>query len=196
MPDILSTAGLRKKLGDIKKHHSRDEAVALIEAVLKEEYARLEPVIKTERESYLGMNVDDAAQQNDIADLRLAAVEAYQPSYVIENFLTDMGVDILPLIPKYEGRFEVSSSEGGEWTLSAVSLKENAMRTLGGHCNVVGDVIVLERLLYDHTYLAAVMKLTDDYRPGTPSYVEFDFYTVVFDEDVQALVKIPLDAKN
>ncbi|HTY90942.1 MAG TPA: hypothetical protein VMC84_07160 [Methanocella sp.] len=195
MADISSTPDLRKKLSDIKIHHSHDEAVALIEAMLKEEYARLEPAIKTEREAYLKMNVDDAAQQNDIADLRLAAVEAYQPSYVIENFLTGMGVDILPLLPEYEGRFEVSARNGEGWIMSVASLNENAMRTLGGHCNVVGDVIVLERLLYDHTYLAAVMKLTDDYEPGKQSYVEFDFYTVVFDEEVQALVKVPLDSK-
>lgn len=195
MADISSTPDLRKKLSDIKRHHPHDEAVALIEAVLKEEYARLEPAMKTEREAYLKMNVDDAAQQNDIADLRLQAVEEYQPSYIIENFLAEMSVDILPLVPKYQGRFEVSSYDGREWALSVASLNENAMRTLGGHCNVVGDVIVLERLLYDHTYLAAVMKLTDDYEPGKPSYVEFDFYTVVFDEDVQALVKVPLDTK-
>ncbi len=196
MADVLSTPELRIRLFDIKRHHSHDEAVTLIEARLKEEYSRLEPVIKKEREAYLGMNVDDAGQQNDIADLRLAAVEAYQPSYVVENFLVDMDVDILPLLPKYQGRFEVSSRDGGTWTLSVASLKENAMRTLGGHCNVVGDVIVLERLLYDNTYLAAVMKLADDYQPGRQSYVQFDFYTVVFDEDIQALVKMPLDSKN
>jgi hypothetical protein len=195
MADVPFTPELRKRLFDIKMHHSHDEAVVLVEAMLKGEYSRLEPFIRKEREAYLRMNVDDAGQQNDIADLRLAAVEAYQPSYVIENYLADMKVDILPLVPKYEGRFEVSSREGEAWTLSVASLKENAMRTLGGHCNVVGDVIVLERLLYDHTYLAAVMKLTDDYEPGKPSSVEFDFYTVVFDEDVQALVKVPLDAK-
>jgi len=196
MAGVLSTPELRKTLFNIKRHHSHDEAVTLIEAMLKEEYSRLEPVIKKEREAYLGMNVDDAGQQNDIADLRLAAVEAYQASYIVENFLADMGADILPLLPKYQGRFEVSSRAGEEWNLSLASLKENAMRTLGGHCNVVGDVIVLERLLYDHTYLAAVMKLTDDYEPGKPSYVEFDFYTVVFDEDIQALVRMPLDSKN
>lgn len=195
MDDLLSTSDLRKKLKDIKRHHPRDEAVALIEAMLKEEYSRLEPAIKKEREAYLSMNVEDPAQQNDIADLRLAAVEAYQPSYVIENFLAGMDVDILPLIPKFEGRFEVSSRERGEWTLSAVSLKENAMRTLGGHCNVIGNVLVLERLLGDHTYLAAVMKLTDDYEPGAQSYVEFDSYTVVFDEDIQAIVRMPLDTR-
>lgn len=195
MADAASTPELRKRLFDIKMDHSHDEAVILIEAMLKEEYSRLEPIIKKEREAYLRMDVDDAGQQNDIADLRLSAVEAYQPSFIIENFLAEMKVDILPLLPKYEGRFEVSSRGGDIWTLSVASLKENAMRTLGGHCNVVGDVIVLERLLYDHAYLAAVMKLTDDYEPGKPSYVEFDFYTVVFDEDVQALVKVPLDPK-
>lgn len=195
MADVLSTPALRKTLSDIKRHHPHAEAAILVEAMLKEEYSRLEPAIRKEREAYLRMSVDDAGQQNDIADLRLSAVEAYQPAYVIENYLADMKVDILPLVPKYEGRFEVSSRAGEEWTLSVASLKENAMRTLGGHCNVVGDVIVLERLLYDHTYLAAVMKLTDDYEPGKPSYVEFDFYTVVFDEDVQALVRVPLDTK-
>jgi hypothetical protein len=195
MADISSTPALLKKLNEIKWHHPREEAIALVEAMLKEEYARLEPIIKKEREAYLGMSVDRPEQQNDIADLRLAAVEAYQPAYVIENFLARMDVDILPLIPGYEGRFEVSSRAADAWTMSVASLKENAMRTLGGHCNVIGNVLVLERLLGDNTYLAAVMKLTDDYEPGSPSYVEFDSYTVVFDEDIQALVKVPLDTR-
>jgi hypothetical protein len=195
MADVLSTPDLRKKLNDIKRHHTHDEALSLIETMLKEEYARLDAAIGKERAAYIKMNVDDAAQQNDIADLRLIAVEAYQPAYVIENFLAEMDVDILSLLPKYEGRFEVSSHKNNEWTLSVVSLKENAMRTLGGHCNVIGNVLVLERLLSDHTYLAAVMKLTNDYEPGTQSFVEFDSYTVVFDEDIQAIVEVPLDAK-
>ena len=69
-------------------------------------------------------------------------------------------------MPKYEGKFEVSSANEKSWDLTAVSIKENAMRTLGGHCNVVGDIIVLDRVLYNHTYLASVMKLSDDYKPG------------------------------
>jgi len=44
-------------------------------------------------------------------------------------------------------------------------------------------------------YMAAVLKLTDDYEPGKQSYVEFDYYTVVFDEDIQSIVKVPLDAR-
>jgi hypothetical protein len=195
MADVLSTPDLRKKLNEIKKHNSQAVAVDRIGRLLGDEYARLDAAIKKEREAYLKMNVDDAAQQNDIADLRLIAVEAYQPAYVIENFLADMDVDILSMLPQYEGRFEVSAHVEGEWTLSVVSLKENAMRTLGGHCNVIGNVLVLERLLSDHTYLAAVMKLTDDYEPGTQSFVEFDSYTVVFDEDIQAIVEVPLDTQ-
>ncbi len=182
------------RLNDIKDRRPGAEAIAMIEDMLKAEYGRLEPVVRKAREAYLGMNVDDPAQQNDIADLRLAAVEAYQPAYVIENFLAGMGVDVLPLMPRYAGGFEVSSAEDSGWSLSVVSLKENAMRTLGGHCNVIGDAIILERLLYDHTYLAAVMKLADDYVPGALSYVELDSYTVVFEEDIQAIVKVPLDA--
>jgi len=46
MAGVLSTPELRKTLFNIKRHHSHDEAVTLIEAMLKEEYSRLEPVIK------------------------------------------------------------------------------------------------------------------------------------------------------
>lgn len=194
MADKPTGPDLRERLDELKRRYTREEAVRLAESLLREEYARLEHAVRAERDAYLRTSVDDVARQNDIADLRLAAVEAYQPAYVIENFLAGMGADVLPLMPRYEGRFEVSSREGEQWTLSMASLRENAMRTLGGHCNVVGDVIVLERLLCDHAYLAAVMRLADDYEPGRPSSVEFDFYTVVFDEDVQAMVRVPLDA--
>lgn len=187
--------GLKVRLAEIRKKYSREEAIAAISALLKEEYKKLEDAAKEARSSYLSMNVDDPAQQNDVADLRLAAVEAYQPAYMIENFLADMGFGIVPLLPHYEGSFELSSFNDDEWLLSVVGLKENAMRTLGGHCNVIGDIIVLERLLYDHMYMAAVLKLTDDYEPGKQSYVEFDYYTVVFDEDIQSIVKVPLDAR-
>lgn len=192
MPDERSTSDLRKRMSEIKKGHPKSRAIALITDMLEDEYKRLEGVMKCARDCYLNMNVDDPSQQNDIADLRLDAVEKYQPAYVIENFMAGIGVDITPLIPQYEGSFELSSYKDGERSLSVVSLRENAMRTLGGHCNVIGDVVVLEKLLYDHTYLAAVMKLTDDYEPGKQSYVEFDYYTVVFDEDIQSIVKVPL----
>lgn len=195
MSAIPRHSGIKKKLAGVVNTHSREDAVGIIEGMLKAEYNGLEGRMKRVRAAYLKMGADDPARQNAIADLRLEAVEEYRTAYAIENFLADMGVDISPLMPGYDGRFEASSREEGGWTLSAVSLKENAMRTLGGHCNVIGDVVVLEKLLYDHTYLAAVMKLTDDYEPGKESYVEFDFYTVVFDEDVQALVKVPLDIK-
>jgi hypothetical protein len=192
MADERSTTDLKKRMNDIKKGHPKAEAISLISEMLKDEYRRLEGFMRNTRDDYLSLRRDDPALQNEVADLRLEAVEEYQPAYVIENFLADMGVDIMPLLPPHQGSFEVSSLSGGEWMLSMVSLKESAMRTLGGHCNVIGDIVVLEKLLYDHTYLAAVMKLTDDYEPGQQSYVEFDFYTVVFDEDIQAIVKTPL----
>jgi hypothetical protein len=59
----------------------------------------------------------------------------------------------------------------------------------------VGDIVVLDRLLYDHTYLASVMKLSDDYKPGDmPTHIQFDFYTVVFDEEITATVKLSIPA--
>ena len=186
---------IRKRLKDLKKSHPKAEAIRLAREMLAEEYRRLEGLMREARDNYLNMNPDDPAKQNDVADLRLEAVEEYHPALVIENFLAEMGVDITLLAPKHTGSFELSSHINGEWSLSMVSLKENSMRTLGGHCNVMGDVIVLEKLLYDHTYLAAVMKLTNDYEPGKESFVEFDFYTVVFDEDIQSIIKVPLSSK-
>jgi hypothetical protein len=63
------------------------------------------------------------------------------------------------------------------------------MRSLGGHCNVIGEVVLLERRLYDHTYLAAVMQpAACDTSEQGDSCLEFHFSTVVFDEDVVALV--------
>jgi|GEM_PF-6007976 len=192
MAEERSTTDLRNRMNDIEKSHPKAEAISLISEMLKDEYKRLEGIMRDTRNDYLGLRRDDPALQNEIADLRLEAVEAYQPAYVIENFLADLGVDIMPLLPPHKGSFEVSSLKDGEWMLSMVSLRESSMRTLGGHCNVIGDIIVLEKMLYDHTYLAAVMKLTDDYEPGQQGYVEFDFYTIVFDEDIQAIVKAPL----
>jgi hypothetical protein len=180
----------RRKLEETRKSMP-EEAAAIISGLLKDEYRKLEETMRALRASYLRMDVDDPAQQNDVADLRLQAIEAYRPAYTIEDFLADMGVDVIPLMPRYKGAFQVSSIEDGMWILSLVSLKENAMRTLGGHCNVIGDVIILERLLYDSTYLAAVMRQTDDYEPGKQAYVELDSYTVVFDEDIQAIMRIP-----
>jgi hypothetical protein len=193
MADERSAAALKKRLNEIKENYRRAEAIGLIIEMLRDEYRRLEGVMRDTRDDFLHMNAGDPAQQNDVADLRLAAVEEYQPAYVMENFLAELGVDISKLILQHKGSFEVSSHQGGEWSMSMVSLTESAMRTLGGHCNVIGDVVVLEKLLYDHTYLAAVMKQTDDYVPGEQSYVEFDFYTVIFDEDIQSIIKVPLD---
>ncbi len=193
MADERSTAGLKKRLNEIKSSYRRAEAIGLIIEMLRDEYRHLEGMMRDTRDDFLNMDADDPAHQNDVADLRLEAVEEYQPSYVMENFLAEMGVDITKIILPHKGSFEVSSHQNGEWSMSMVSLKESAMRTLGGHCNVIGDIVVLEKLLYDHTYLAAVMKQTDDYVPGEQSYVEFDFYTIVFDEDIQAIVKVTLD---
>jgi hypothetical protein len=185
---------LKRRLKAIRGQYEKGEAIAMISGLLDEEYRRLEAIMRDARDEYLGMDADDPAQQNAVADLRLKAVEEYWPAFVIENFLADMGVDITSLAPKHKGAFELSRHTNGDWSLSVVSLKENSMRTLGGHCNVIGDVIVLEKLLYDHTYLAAVLKLTDDYEPGKESYVEFDFYTVVFDEDILSIVRMPLSS--
>ncbi len=187
MADERSTAGLRKRLDKLKKNYPKAEAVELITEILRDEYRRIEGIMRDTRDDFLNMDADIPANQNDVADLRLEAAEEYQPAYIIENFLAEMGVDVTKLVLPHKGLFEVSSHQNGEWSMSMVSLKESAMRTLGGHCNVIGDIVVLEKLLYDHTYLAAVMKQTDDYVPGEPSYVEFDFYTVVFDEDIQAI---------
>lgn len=194
MLDKFRADALRRKLEEIRKNWP-EEAAAIITGLLKDEYRGLEEAMRALRASYLRMDVDDPAQQNDVADLRLQAIEAYRPAYIIEDFLTDMGVDVIPLMPQYNGAFETSSYKNGEWLVSMVSLREDAMRTLGGHCNVIGDVVILERLLYDHAYLAAVMRQTDDYEPGKQTFVELDFYTVVFDEDIQAMVRLPLENK-
>ncbi len=191
----LSRQSMKKQLDEISEQHSKEDTISIVSALLKDEYEKLDDTMGKARAAYLKLNVDDPAQQNEIADLRLDAVESYQSAYAIESFLAGLDVDVVPLMPKYEGKFEVSSANEKSWNLSAVSIKENAMRTLGGHCNVVGDIIVLDRLLYDHTYLASVMKLSDDYKPGDmPASIEFDFYTVVFDEEITAIVKMAIPA--
>lgn len=187
-----SRRGPEQRLKDISGQYPKEKAIAIISDMLKDEYKKLDGAMRKARESYLKVNVDDPARQNEIADMRLDAVESYRPAFAIESFLAGMGVDPGALMPGYKGDFELSYAGNDGWDLSVVSLKENAMRALGGHCNVIGDIIVLERLLYDHTYLATVLKLTDDYEPGKQSYVEFDYYTVVFDEDIQSIVKVPL----
>lgn len=184
---------LKKQLAQITKQHPKEETIAIVSGMLKDEYARLDEVMSRARATYLKLDVDDPAQQNEVADLRLEAVESYHNAYALESFLSGMDVDVKPMMPAYEGKFEVSSVNDQSWDLSAVSLKENAMRTLGGHCNVVGDIVVLDRRLYDHTYLASVMKLSDDYKPGGEiTHIQFDFYTVVFDEEITATVKLAI----
>jgi hypothetical protein len=116
-------------------------------------------------------------------------VEAYQPAYTIESYLTERDVDIGPLLPQYDGEFDTSSVHRKGWDLSFVSLKESAMRSLGGHCNVIGEVVLLERRLYHHTYLAAVMQPAQcETNEQGETCLGFHFSTVVFDEDVNALV--------
>jgi hypothetical protein len=54
---------------------------------------------------------------------------------------------------------------------------------------VIGEVVLLERRLYHHTYLAAVMQpAACDTKEQGDQCLEFHFSTVVFDEDVNALV--------
>jgi len=191
----LSHQGMKKQLDEISKQHSKEDTITIVSALLKDEYDRLDDAMSKARTAYLKMNIDDPALQNEIADLRLDAVESYHRAYAIESFLADLDVDVTSMMPAYGGKFEVSSANEKNWDLTAVSLKENAMRTLGGHCNVVGDIIVLDGVLYDHTYLASVMKLSDDYKPGDmPASIEFDFYTVVFDEEITATVKMTIPA--
>lgn len=190
-----SRPNMKKQLDEISEKHSKEETITIVSALLKDEYGRLDDAMGRARSAYLKLSVDDPALQNDIADLRLEAVESYHRAYAIESFLADLDVDVTRMMPRYEGKFEVSSAGEKSWDLTAVSIKENAMRTLGGHCNVVGDIIVLDRLLYDHTYLASVMKLADDYKPGDmPASIEFDFYTIVFDEEITATVKMSIPA--
>jgi hypothetical protein len=186
---------MKKQLDEISQQHSKEETISIVSALLKDEYHRLDDSLGKARADYLKLHVDDPALQNDIADLRLDAVESYHRAYAIESFLADLDVDVTRMMPEHTGNFEVSSATEKSWDLTAVSIKENAMRTLGGHCNVVGDIIVLDRLLYDHTYLASVMKVSDDYKPGDmPASIEFDFYTVVFDEEITATVKMSIPA--
>jgi hypothetical protein len=203
-PKVLPGPG--EELKAIASNYPKDIAISLLLAKLNDEYVNLEKTIKGIREKYLKMNIDDPAMQNDIADLRLGAVEAYKPAYAIEKFLSDeMGVDITEKLPIFDGEFPVSEVKEKGWELSFVSLKENAMRTLGGHCNVIGDLVLLERRLYHHTYLAAVMKPVDSpiVTPGkhgrlkagadkekNDMMIEFDFNTVVFDEDVSTIMNV------
>lgn len=194
MTEGLSQPDLKRRLEDVAAKYPKDVATTMIMGMLKDEYARLEEIMKGIRERYLALNVDNPASEHEIADLRLEAVEAYQPAYEIESYLVAMGADIGLLLPRYEGEFETSAVRQKGWELSFVSLKESAMRSLGGHCNVIGEVVMLERKLYHHTYLAAVMQpVGSDLGPVQPVAgeveMEFHFSTVVFDEDVNALVE-------
>ncbi|MCD1294381.1 hypothetical protein CUJ83_05130 [Methanocella sp. CWC-04] len=178
--------GIEQSIEEIAAYYPEDVAVPLILARLDNEYTALENAMKDIRERYLKLDVDDPAMQNDIADLRLKAVDAYKPAYRIESFLTEkMGVDISKFMPEYEGDHNISAVKEKGWELSFVTLKENAMRTLGGHCNIIGDMVLLERKLYHHTYLAAVMKPTicDTAEKGE-TCIEYDSETIVFEEDI------------
>ncbi|HEY3272303.1 MAG TPA: hypothetical protein VGJ92_01000 [Methanocella sp.] len=195
MKDISgeSQPNLKFILDDIAAKNPKAVADTLIEAKLIDEYRRLEDTLRHIRQRYLDLARDDPASEHEIADLRIEAVEAYQPAYVIESYLTERDVDIGPLLPRYDGEFDTSAVHRKGWDLSFVSLKESAMRSLGGHCNVIGEVVLLERRLYHHTYLAAVMQpagADEGKRPeeGEEVELEFHFSTVVFDEDVNALV--------
>lgn len=55
MADERSTAGLRKRLNEVKKSHPKAEAVALITEMLRDEYRRLEGIMRGVRDDYLGM---------------------------------------------------------------------------------------------------------------------------------------------
>jgi len=195
MKDIRgeSQPNLKLILDDIAARNPKAVADALIEGKLLDEYRRLEGVMQRIRQRYLALDRDEPASEHEIADLRLEAVEAYQPAYAIETRLAERDVDIGPLLPRYEGEFDTSAVHRKGWDLSFVSLKESAMRSLGGHCNVIGEVVLLERRLYHHTYLAAVMQpagaAEGRKEPGGDEVMmEFYFSTVVFDEDVNALV--------
>ncbi|OPY26398.1 MAG: hypothetical protein A4E28_02507 [Methanocella sp. PtaU1.Bin125] len=180
-------------LADIAAKNPKSVADTIVAGMLSDEYRRLEAVLQGIRQRYLSLDVDDPASEHEIADLRIEALEAYQPAYTIESWLTERDVDIGPLLPQYRGEFETSAVHKKGWDLSFVSLKEGAMRSLGGHCNVIGEVVMLERRLYHHTYLAAVMQpagADEGKKPaeGEDVELEFHFSTVVFDEDVNALV--------
>ena len=188
-----SQPNLKFILDDITAKNPTDVAITIISGRLLEEYRRLEGVMQRIRQRYLSLDPDDPASEHEIAGLRLEAVEAYQPAYTIEIYLAGQDVDLVPLLPQYEGEFETSAVHRKGWDLSFVSLKEGAMRSLGGHCNVIGEVVMLERRLYHHTYLAAVMQPAGAAEgkkemEGNEVMMEFHFSTVVFDEDVNALV--------
>jgi len=193
MAEDISQPNLKFILDDISARNPEAVAISIISGMLIEEYRRLEGIMQRIRERYLSLDADDPADEHAIADLRIEAVEAYQPAYAIESWLAERDVDIRPLLPQYDGEFETSSVHRKGWDLSFVSLKESAMRSLGGHCNVIGEVVMLERRLYHHTYLAAVMQpagATEGKKEpsGDEVMMEFHFSTVVFDEDVNALV--------
>jgi hypothetical protein len=195
MTDISgeSQPNLKFILDDIAAKNPKAVADTLIEGKLLDEYRRLEDILRHIRQRYIDLARDDPASEHEIADLRIEAVEAYQPAYVIESYLAERDVDIGPLLPCYDGEFDTSSVHRKGWDLSFVSLKESAMRSLGGHCNVIGEVVMLERRLYHHTYLAAVMQpagaAEGKKQPeGDEVMMEFHFSTVIFDEDVNALV--------
>ena len=184
-----SQPNLKFILDDIAAKNPKAVADTLISGRLLEEYRRLEDILRHIRQRYLALDRDDSASEHEIADLRLEAVEAYQPAYAIETFLAGRDVDIGPLLPRYDGEFDTSAVHRKGWDLSFVSLKESAMRSLGGHCNVIGEVVMLERRLYHHTYLAAVMQPAQcETKEQGETCLEFHFSTVVFDEDVNALV--------
>lgn len=68
-----------------------------------------------------------------------------------------------------------------------MSMKKNAVRTPGRHSNVIENMVILERRLYHHTYLAAVSKPYRDRLPGEGSNdIVFGFPAVIFDEDVSS----------
>jgi hypothetical protein len=195
MKDVRGTSqpNLKFILDDIAAKNPKAVADALIEGKLLEEYRRLEGILQRIRQRYLALDHDDPASEHGIADLRIEAVEAYQPAYAIESYLAERDVDIGPLLPQYEGEFETSAVHRKGWDLSFVSLKESAMRSLGGHCNVIGEVVMLERRLFHHMYLAAVMQPAGaaegiKQAEGDEVMMEFHFSTVIFDEDVNALV--------
>jgi hypothetical protein len=154
----VSQPNLKFILDDIAAKNPKAVADTLIEEKLLEEYRRLEGILQRIRQRYLALARDDLTNEHEIADLRVEAVEAYQPVYAIESYLAAREVDIGPLIPRYEGEFATPAVHRKGWDLSFVSLKESSMRSLGGHCNVIGEVVMLERRLYHHTYLAAVMQ--------------------------------------
>lgn len=196
MTESPSQLNLKLRLDDITASYPREVAITRIMGLLRDEYARLDEAMKGIRQRYLALSIDNPADEHELADLRLEAVGAYQPAYTIESYLTAMDADITLMIPQYSGEFQTSAVHKKGWDLSFVSLKEGAMRSLGGHCDVIGTLVMLERKLYHQTYLAAVMQPAGSDRGVIPAEtasgeaaVEFSFSTVVFDEDVNALVE-------